>query len=281
MKHLQLSLALALIGIALFAAQTKPAGTKTDPAAKPPATADRLNNLGVGYMNQQQFEKALKYFQQAHAADPQLLCAQLNHGIALFNLQRLEPARTALEAVVRRDPKNARAWYNLGLLYRAENQSQAALDAFQHVTQLEPSDADTFYFLGSINAQLKQFPQAISSFQQALKLNPYHASAEFGLARAYQQSGQMDQARQHLARFQQITKTKLGAPMSVAYGEQGPLSLAASASATPEEVLPAIPVRFVAVTEQAGLETAALKSATAKVEAKPKTFADFAGPGAC
>src|SRR5438270_13819811 len=125
--------------------------------------------------------------------------------------------------------------------------------------------------------QLKQYPQAIAAFQQALKLNAYHASAEFGLARAYQQSGDLAHAREHLARFQQITKTKLGTPMSVAYGEQGPLSVAASSSATPEPVLPAIPVRFVAVTEQAGLE---VKQATRAGEKKDEG-ASSSGPGAC
>ncbi len=57
-------------------------------AAPPnPAQAARLNNLGVAYMNQQAFEKALKYFQEAYAADPDLHAARLNQGIALHNLQ--------------------------------------------------------------------------------------------------------------------------------------------------------------------------------------------------
>ena len=41
------------------------------PESKPnPIEAARLNNLGVAYMNQQLFEKALKQFQQAAQADP-------------------------------------------------------------------------------------------------------------------------------------------------------------------------------------------------------------------
>ena len=57
-------------------------------------------------------------------------------------------------------------------------------------------------------------------------MNPLHASAEFGLSRAYQQSGDIDHAREHLKRFQYITQNKLGSPMSLAYGEQGKYSLA-------------------------------------------------------
>ena len=104
--------------------------------------------------------------------------------------------------------------------------AQAAIDAFRHVTEIDPNDADTWYFLGTAYVQAKQFPQAIDAFQHALKLNPLHASAEFGLSRAYQQSTDVDHAREHLKKFQYITQNKIGAPMSLAYGEQGQYSRA-------------------------------------------------------
>ena len=57
------------------------------PEKKPdPTDAARLNNLGCAYMNQQLFEKALKYFEDAAAADPNLHVAKLNQGIALLSL---------------------------------------------------------------------------------------------------------------------------------------------------------------------------------------------------
>src|SRR5579864_5640831 len=257
----------ALVGLGLMAFQSKPSA----PQGSATVQANRLNNLGVGYMNQQAFKKALGYFQQARTADPELVAGEVNEGIALLNLQQIEQARQILLEAVKTDPGNARAWYNLGLLYRGDNQPKAALDAFQHAAELEPKDADSHYFLGTVYMQLKEFPQAISQFQKTLNLDAYHASAEFGLARAYQQSGNMAEARVRLAKFQQITKSKLGAAMSVAYGDQGPLSLAESSSATVEAVPPAIPVRFVEAAEQAGLRVA--QPAAAK--------SNPAGPGAC
>ncbi|HEX6908288.1 MAG TPA: FG-GAP-like repeat-containing protein, partial [Terriglobales bacterium] len=260
----------ALVGLGLFGIQSQPSAPQGSAAVQ----ANRLNNLGVGYMNQQAFKKALGYFQQARAADPQLVAAKVNEGIALLNLQQTESARQTLLEVVKADPRDARAWYNLGLLYRGDNQPKAALDAFQHAADLEPKDADSHYFLGTIYMQLKQFPQAIAEFQKTLHLDAYHASAEFGLARAYQQSGNMAEARARLAKFQQITKSKLGAAMSVAYGDQGPLSLAESSSATVEAVPAAIPVRFVDVTAEAGLAPALAKPPANTRDAGP-------GPGAC
>jgi Tfp pilus assembly protein PilF len=256
------------LGIGLFAIQSRP-------SASAAAQANRLNNLGVGYMNQQAFKKALGYFQQARAADPSLLAAKVNEGIALLNLQQTDPARQTLQEVVKANPRDARAWYNLGLLYRGDNQPKEALDAFQHSAALEPKDADSHYFLGTVYMQLQQYPQAIEEFKKTLQLDAFHASAEFGLARAYQQSGNMAEARVRLAKFQQITKSKLGAAMSVAYGDQGPLSLAESSSATVQAVPAQIPVRFVDVTKDSGL------AMQWRPLAAPKTFAELTGPGAC
>jgi Flp pilus assembly protein TadD len=218
-----------------------------------PVEAARLNNLGCAYMNQQLFEKGLKAFQQAAEADPKLAIARLNEGVAYLNLQKSDEAKVAFEDALKQDPKNPNAWYSLGLLAKNSGDSQAAIDAFKRVVELDATDADTWYFLGTAYAQAKQFAPAIEAFQRALQINPLHASAEFGLSRAYQQSGDVDHAREHLKRFQYITQNKIGAPMSLAYGEQGQYSRAVE---SPQAVLkpPAqIKVEFVDVTKEAGI----------------------------
>jgi tetratricopeptide (TPR) repeat protein len=241
-----------------------------------PTEAARLNNLGAAYMNQQLFEKGLKYFQQAAALDPKLSIARLNEGIAYLNLQKVDEAKAALEEAFKQDPKNPNAWYNLGLYAKNTGDAQSAIDAFRHVTEIDPNDADTWYFLGSAYVQAKQLPQAIDAFQHALQLNPLHASAEFGLSRAYQQSTDIDHAREHLKKFQYITQNKLGAPMSLAYGEQGQYSRAVE---SPSAVLKApapIKVQFVDVSKVAGITG---KIVTGRPGRYPTAI--MLSPGAC
>jgi cytochrome c-type biogenesis protein CcmH/NrfG len=257
---------LAALGIFVTAPQTQP-------NASNPVEAARLNNLAAAYMNQQLFEKGLKAFQQAVELDPKLAIARLNEGIALLNLQKVDEAKAALEDAIKQDPKNPNAWYNLGLLAKNTGDAQTAIDAFKRVTGIDPNDADTWYFLGAAYVQAKQFPQAIEAFQHALQLNPLHASAEFGLSRAYQQSTDVDHAREHLKKFQYITQNKIGAPMSLAYGEQGQYSRAVE---SPSAVLKApapIKVRFVDVTKDAGI--------VGTFGPPPKELGGFLGPGAC
>jgi Flp pilus assembly protein TadD len=256
---------LSLAVLSVFAAPQAPSN---------PTEAARLNNLGAAYMNQQLFDKGLKAFEQASALDPKLQIARMNQGIALLNLGKVDAAKSILEDAVKRDPKNPHALYNLGLLEKNSSDSEAAVKVLQRVTEIDPDDADTWYFIGTVYAQLKDFPHAIEAFNHALKLNPLHASAQFGLSRAYQQSGDSTKAREHLVRFQYVTQNKLGAAMSLAYGEQGQYSRVEESPAAVEKAPPAIPAKFVDVTEQAGLV----------VNGVPGTATDIAssfGPGAC
>ncbi|HYM78089.1 MAG TPA: FG-GAP-like repeat-containing protein [Candidatus Dormibacteraeota bacterium] len=260
------------ISTALFAAVLAAFGLLA-PAAQPnPTEAARHNNLGCAYMNQQLFEKGLSEFKHAVEADPKFAIARLNEGIAYLSLQKVDEAKAALEEALKQDPKNPNAWYSLGLLSKNTGDAQASIDAFKHVTEIDASDADTWYFLGTAYVQAKQFPQAIDAFGRALKINPLHASAEFGLSRAYQQSSDTDHARAHLKRFQYITQNKIGAAMSLAYGEQGQYSRALESPQQQLKPPPQIKVRFVDVTKEAGLMS------TAGGTSGP---ASNLGPGAC
>src|SRR3984885_6655192 len=237
-----------------------------------PVEAARQNNLGAAYMNQQLFEKGLKCFRQAAELDPKLTIALLNEGIALLNLQKIDEANAALQDALKQDPKNPNAWYNLGLLAKNTGDAQVAIGAFKHVVEFDASDADSWYFLGSSYVQAKQFPQAIDAFQHALQLNPLHASAEFGLARAYQQSADVDHAREHMKKFQYITQNKLGAAVSLAYGEQGQYSRAVESTSAVLKAPAPIKVRFVDVTREAGIVSKASDTSD---------FNQQLGPGAC
>jgi tetratricopeptide (TPR) repeat protein len=230
------------------------------------ADAVRLNNLGVASMNQQKFEVALKYFQDAAARDPGLTAATVNQAVALLALQRYEPAQQVLEAAVKADDRNVRAWYNLGLLQKGLGNADAALAAFTRATELLPSDPHAHYFVGLIASQLQQYDKAIPAFTKALEIDQYLVSAEFGLARAFQRSGKPDDAKTHMDRFTRVTQEKVASAMSLAYGDQGKLSLA-EAVRPPAAGSTAIPVSFVA-DDKTFVASAPLSAAAA-------------GPGGC
>jgi tetratricopeptide (TPR) repeat protein len=248
------------------------------PGVKPPSGGSdagiRLNNLGVAEMNRGRTLQAVELFRSASRSDPTLFLARLNEGIALLNAQRFDEARDVLLDATRKQPDNARAWYNLGILYRNQAQLDSAVAAFEQVSRIDPEDADTFYFLGQLHGQAARYDRAIASYQRCLELDPLHLSAEFGLARAYQLSGNDESARQHLARFDELTRTGIGKPISLAYGEQGPYS-AAEPAAGVADAPDAFAVRFSAVTRQAGIPVSTSSAST------ENRVVPLLGSGAC
>jgi tetratricopeptide (TPR) repeat protein len=185
------------------------------------AEAIRLNNRGVALMGQQMTDRAEETFAQAFKKDPTLAQAAVNEGIALMALQKLDEAKKVLQQAIALDPGSAQAWYNLGLAQHAANELEPALASFQMAVKLDPMDVDSIYFQGVCYGEMKQFDKAIEILEQALKINHLHASSEFQLARALQRSGDTAGARQHFKLFQHMTSTKIGAPIGLAYGEQG------------------------------------------------------------
>jgi tetratricopeptide (TPR) repeat protein len=185
------------------------------------AEAVRLNNRGVAEMGQQFTDRAADAFAAAMKKDPKLAQAAINEGIALMTLQKLDEAKKAFHTALDLDPASAQAWYNLGLAQHAGNELEPALASFQQAAKLDPRDVDSYYFEGVCYQELKEFDKAIAILKQALAIDPLHASSEFAMARSLQRSGDTADAKDHFKRFKHLTDTKIGAPIGLAYGEQG------------------------------------------------------------
>ena len=205
------------LALALFAAVATAAGAQ----ARFDAEAVRLNNRGVAEMGQQFTERAAARLPSSFKKDPKLAQAAINEGIALMTLQKLDEAKQWLQKAIAIDADNPQAWYNLGLAQHAGNELEPALQSFQQAVKLDPRDADSYYFEGVCYQELKDFDKALAVLQQALEINPLEASAEFATARALQRSGRKAEAADHFKKFQHLTSTKIGAPIGLAYGEQG------------------------------------------------------------
>ncbi len=207
--------------------------------------AERQNNVGIAYMNQQLPARALERFRAAEKVLNGAAIPQLNEGIALLYLGKLPEAQQALRSAAEKDPKNPRPSYCLGLLNMLSGDAADAKASFAAAEALDPEDADVHYYLASAEFNLKEYAAAEVEYQAALRLNPLHASAEFGLARVLQHSGAMADARTHLNRFQQLTNSKVGTTVSAQYNEQGRLAVAQEMPLPVPVVEPMIPVRYV------------------------------------
>ena len=236
--------------------------------------AASLNNIGVAFMNQQFPEKARHQFEEAYQKDSSSVLPLVNEGIAYLYLRKLTEAEDTLKKAVILDPASLRGWYSLGVTHLSGGDQQAALADFQHALAIDPEDADIHYFIGNIDLSLKKYDEAIAEFNHAIQITPLHASAQFGLARALQRQGKLDESREHLKRFQDITQAKIGTLMSSTYGEQGRY-------ATVQDMLapPPAPGEMIAVTFEPSSPRATTEPAADKQASGGTCIADLEGDG--
>jgi tetratricopeptide (TPR) repeat protein len=230
-----------VVGIAVWIAAVGAAGAPL----RFDADAVRLNNRGVAQMGQQFTDRAADSFAEAFKKDPKLAQAAINEGIALMTLQKLDEAKGWFQKAIALDKDNPQTWYNLGLAQHAGNELEPALASFQQAVKLDPRDADSYYFEGVCHAEMKEFDKAIVIFHQALKIDPLHASSEFQLARSLQRSGDTSGVKEEFKRFQHLTSTKIGAPIGLAYGEQGHYSTVMPIEEPEQSNKAMIPVKLV------------------------------------
>jgi len=122
-----------------------------------------------------------------------------NQGVQLMRAANNLDARKQLEAAVKADPEFALAYSKLGEVYAAlgydsdaEQASQRAMDLSQDL----PLSAR--YFIEASHARiLKDTPKAIAAYENLEKSFPDNQDVLFALGHLYEDSGDLDKAREH------------------------------------------------------------------------------------
>lgn len=88
-----------------------------------PEYIEAHNNLGVCYMQLEQYERAAAEFEKTVALEPESAKGQLNLGLALSMLQRYAQAESATRTAVGLDPGSPAAHYALGQILAAQGKN--------------------------------------------------------------------------------------------------------------------------------------------------------------
>lgn len=192
-------------------------------------------NRGVSLMGQYDYDGAVKAFEEAVAAAPDLPDASINLAIALFNRARketgdIESAGALLESILEKDPANSRASYFKGIILQHKGDAEAAVQCFEAVVQQRPEDGVAWYLLGLCKERLGQDGQ--KELLRAIELRPYLVSAHYRLWQSFQRTGQTEQAAPFLETFRQLRENPLAETIELPqYNQMGDLALARPVSA--------------------------------------------------
>lgn len=171
------------------------------------SNVEYLKQLGSIYVQNQEDEKAIPYYQQIITFYPHYIEAMNSLGAIYRRLNRYEDSINILQRAVDEGRDSASVYYNLGFTYKEMGNFKDAIDAFEFVIHENPDDVLAYNHLGSIYFAQKNYEKSINSYKRGLQIDQNHPILNYNLARAYEISKNIPDA---IRCYQSALKTRPG-----------------------------------------------------------------------
>lgn len=155
----------------------EPELSQASPSTPPSPSAEALLTEAERLRTGNQYDAALKAYEQAIAQDPQSSAAQWGKCYSLNKLQQYQQAIAACDQAIALNPQNAQALWSKGYALDQQKQTQAALDLYNQSVAIDPNFAEAWSNRGTALLILGQPGEAIASFDKALALDSQLAEA--------------------------------------------------------------------------------------------------------
>jgi tetratricopeptide (TPR) repeat protein len=173
----------------------------TAPLATDNADWMRWNNVGIGYLDQLQYDDATNAFKQVIRLRPDYKDGYINLGIAYIEWEKYDEARAPLEKALALQTDDARALYYLALVERRQRHSDAEVADLEEVVAQYPQSRDARRELGISYYQQHRSEDAMQQFKALQAIDPDDVAAHYNLAILYRRMGMKKQAAEQSALY--------------------------------------------------------------------------------
>ena len=172
-------------------------------APEPTDNADwmRWNNLGIAYLDQQQYDDAKHAFEQVISLRPDYKDGYINVGLNDIEWEKYDEARAPLEKALALHPGDARALYYLALVERRQRHSEAEIADLKEVVAQFPQSRDGRRELGISYYQQHQVEESMAQFKALQAIDPDDVAAHYNLAILYRRLGMKKEASEQSAQY--------------------------------------------------------------------------------
>jgi len=161
----------------------------------------RWNNIGIGFLDQQQYSDAIEAFEQVVKLRPDYEDGYVNLGLTYLEWEKYSEARPALEKALQLHPEYARALYYLALVERREGHPDVEVADLQKVVEQYPQSRDARRELGIAYYQRHRADDAQAQFEALQAIDPDDVAAHYNLAILYRRKGMKAEAAAQAALY--------------------------------------------------------------------------------
>lgn len=211
-----------------------------------PDSSIALNNLGLIYVGQGMYEKAIALYERLLAFHPDQEHVERVYGNmadAYAGMQMFGEAINHYQKALDIDPEYLDAYLGLASVSMKLGQHEKAESIYKIVLELDDQNELVYLYLGNLYAMQGKYDEAIDSFKKTLERNPFSINAFNGLGLSYAWKGETDKAlniyRQTLRQYPESTviRNSLGTLyMQLGEPEKAIAEFSTSLEAEPENV---------------------------------------------
>jgi tetratricopeptide (TPR) repeat protein len=161
----------------------------------------RWNNLGIAYLDQLQYDEAVRAFKHVIQLRTDYADGFINIGLANIEWEKYSDARQPLEQALKLSPENGRALYYLGLVERRSGNANSEVADLEQVVAQYPEARDPRRELGISYYQQHRYEDAKQQFEALQRIDPDDLAAHYNLAVIYRRLGMKEKASQQSALF--------------------------------------------------------------------------------
>ncbi|VUD56536.1 Photosystem I assembly protein Ycf3 [Thalassocella blandensis] len=167
------------------------------------AKAEFYNNLGVEALNENQYFRAIAFFEKAIETDKKLDISWSNLGVVHKKLGAFNQAEQAYLKAIALNPHNKSAMKNLFVLYTQIGDEHNAETYRKDVEKYARKNPYYLEKLAKRELALKNFDKATRLFKKAIRIYKLEPSFYHGLALSYYHQNKIDHAKKALDKAQQ------------------------------------------------------------------------------
>jgi tetratricopeptide (TPR) repeat protein len=147
-----------------------------------PGAAYGFNALGIAYLEQGQFDKAIPAFRDAFRRAQHWSYPLHNEALAHIESGEYQAAIHLYQQAIRLTPQYSYLPYNLGLVYQRLNRRKDAEASYRKAMSLAPQSGEPYNALGTLKASEGKATDAERLYRDALQRNPDLIPARHNLA---------------------------------------------------------------------------------------------------
>jgi tetratricopeptide (TPR) repeat protein len=166
MKQLRLMVVLVFLGILAACGMQSPVTTQPSNSPHPLETAEEYLIRGDSFSATQEYDLAIRDYDQAIRLNPKYAEAYNNRGYAYYWSYSSAQAIADYSRAIELRPNYAYAYNNRGAAYMASAHLDQAISDFDHAIQLQPDFPQAYINRGNAYLRLRRFGLAFADFRR-------------------------------------------------------------------------------------------------------------------